>query len=321
MMKQLQVEFNSDVELKGTLALPSTGGEKFSAILILPGSGSINRDGNAVKGKFQFNVYKELAEYFTSLGFATLRYDKRGVGESGGDPLRAGLWDAAADAEAAVNFLASHPHVDPDRIIVAGHSEGCIVGTALNEKRAVNGLIFLSGGGGGIREQLEFQREQLYKEMKEAKGLKGFVFRTLRVPEKNEKKAQKLFGKMASTKKEVIKAAVFVKMPAKYFREHFEYNIAEGLKKITCPVLALNGSKDFQANPELLQRITYYAKGKTTCLVVENMDHGLKEQLNSISVLNFKKDYLQSIGKPIHPKAKDHMAQWLKEWTEGEITA
>lgn len=317
-MEQQQVVIKSDVVLKGTLTFPEAYKERMPAVLILAGSGNINRDGNQIKGKYKFNIYKELAEYLTTLGFATLRYDKRGVGESDGYHLRAGLWDAVADAEAAVEFLASNPKVDPERIIVMGHSEGCIVGTALNEKRPVNGLIFLSGGGGSLSEQLVVQREQVYLEMNQAKGIQGFIFRKLNAPEKNEKKAQKLFDKMASTNKDVIKVGGFVKMPAKYFREHFEYNIIDGLKKISCPVLAINGSKDFQAGPEFLERLPAYAQGKSTCIIVGNMDHGLKKQLTPISALTAKKDYLRTIGKPIHPEVIEHLSSWLTEWKEAQ---
>ncbi|VEF46227.1 putative hydrolase [Bacillus freudenreichii] len=318
-MEQQKVVIKGDVVLKGTLTLPKTVEGLLPAIMLLPGSGNIDRNGNAVKGKFKFNIYRELAEYITTLGFATLRYDKRGVGESEGDSLRAGLWDAVSDAEAAVEWLASHPQVDPDRILVMGHSEGCIVGTALNERRPVNGLILLSGGGGGLRENLDIQRDQLNRDMRQAKGMKGFLYRSLKAPEKNEKQAKKMFNKMTSTNKDVIKVAGFVKLPAKYFREHFAYDIVGGLKKITCPVLAINGLKDFQAGPDFLKRIPEHSQGKSTCVLVENMDHGLKEQLNPISALNFKKEYLASISKPIHQELIGHLSSWLNEWKENKI--
>ena len=80
-----EVVIKSEVILKGTMTLPATKEDLLPAILLLSGSGKLNRDANAKKGKFQFNLYRELAEYLATLGFATLRYDKRGVGESEGD--------------------------------------------------------------------------------------------------------------------------------------------------------------------------------------------------------------------------------------------
>ncbi|MCP8615718.1 serine aminopeptidase domain-containing protein [Salirhabdus salicampi] len=94
------------------MTVPSTDEEKKQpAILIIPGTGPNDRDGNPKKKKYHFNLYKELSHFLTDKGFVTLRYDKRGIGESGGDPNRAGLWDFVHDATSAVHFLKEHPNV------------------------------------------------------------------------------------------------------------------------------------------------------------------------------------------------------------------
>ncbi|MCM3710636.1 alpha/beta hydrolase [Sporosarcina luteola] len=314
-----QVVIKSDVLLKGTLTLPPIKEGLLPAILILAGSGKLNRDANAEKGKFQFNLYRDLAEHLPTLGFATLRYDKRGVGESEGNFERTGLWDAVTDAANALEFLASHPDIDPHRLIVIGHSEGCIVGTALYEKRPFNGLILLSGGGGGLRESLDYQRQQLYSELKQAKGLQGFIIRKFNTLDKGEKQAQATYRKLTTTNKDVVRIAGLIKMPAKYYREHFDYDIVEGLQHVACPVLAINGSKDFQSSVEFAKRIPENVKGPSTCIVVENMDHGLKEQLTPLSASTYKKDYIKTIGKPIHAEAIKHLDAWLSEWKEGSV--
>ncbi|WP_252504862.1 alpha/beta hydrolase [Sporosarcina sp. Marseille-Q4943] len=314
-----EVVIKSDVLLKGTLTLPSSREGKLPAILILAGSGKLNRDANAEKGKFQFNIYKELAEHLSTIGFATLRYDKRGVGESEGNFEKTGLWDAVTDAANALGFLASHPDIDPHRLIVVGHSEGCIVGTALYAKRPFHGLVLLSGGGGGLRESLDLQRHQLYSELKHAKGLQGFIIRKFNTLDKSEKQAQATYRKLTTSNKDVIRIGGLFKMPAKYYREHFDFDIVEGLQQIACPVLAINGSKDFQSSVEFAKRIPENVKGPSTCIVVENMDHGLKEQLTPLSASTYKKDYIKTIGKPIHADAIKYLDAWLHEWKEGSF--
>ncbi|MFS0575737.1 alpha/beta fold hydrolase [Sporosarcina sp. 179-K 3D1 HS] len=308
-----QVMFGNVAMLRGTLTIPITENGSLPAILLLGGSGKLNRDGNAIRGKFQFNIYRELAEHLSERGFVTLRYDKRGVGQSEGIFETSGLWDAVNDAEQALEFLAGHPKVDPNRLIVLGHSEGCIVGTALNEKRPVNGLIFLSGGGAGLEESLAYQRQLLYEEMKKETGLKGFLIDKLKTVEKSEKKTQDLYAKLFSTDKDLIRLYGFIKMPAKYFREHFAYDMIQGLQKIACPVLAIDGTKDFHTSFEYLKRFPEHASGSVTCVVIDNMDHGLKEQLKPMSISNFKKDYIQNISKPIHPQLLHHLDTWLGE--------
>lgn len=313
-MVKEEISFKSDVNLKGTLLIPDLGKESYPAIMFLPGSGQLNRDGSTSKGKFKFNLYADLAELCTSLGFVTFRYDKRGVGESEGDFHSAGLSDALNDGEAALDLLAAHSKVDNNKLIIAGHSEGCMVGTALNARRPAAGLILLSGGGETLKEALDYQRQMLYKEMKQKKGIQGFIINRLNTLDKAEKQAQGTYQKMIDSGKDVTKTLGFIKMPAKYFREHFTLDIEDALAKVTCPMLAINGTKDFQANSEKLKRIEQHVKGEYEIHVVENMDHGLKEQLTSFSPSAYKKDYLKTIGKPIHPEAVKHLTDWLKRY-------
>src|SRR6185503_9750929 len=69
----------------------------------------------------------QLAGSLAREDFLVLRYDKRGVGQSGGRSERATLQDYADDLMAAVKWLAKRQDVDPRRIAVVGHSEGVAV--------------------------------------------------------------------------------------------------------------------------------------------------------------------------------------------------
>ena len=55
------------------------------------------------------------------------------------------------------------------------------------------------------------------------------------------------------------------------------------------------------------------------CVFVENMNHGLKEQLTPFYALSNKKDYLKTMGQPIHKELVMHFASWLNEWKETTI--
>lgn len=313
-MVKEEISFHSDVPLKGTLLIPDQGKENCPTILFLAGSGKLNRDGSTPKGKFKFDLYKDLAEMCTSMGFVTFRYDKRGIGESGGDYHSAGLSDALNDAEAALDMLAAHPKVDDSNMIIVGHSEGCMVGTALNARRPAAGLVLLCGAGENARRALDYQRQQLYKELRGKKGIQGFIINKFNTIEKNEKQSLSTYQKMLDSDKDVIKLLGFIKMPAKYFREHFALDIEEALQKASCPVLAISGSKDFQTNTENLKRAEQFIPGEYEWHVVENMDHGMKEQLTPIAPSNFKKDYLKTVGKPIHAEAVKHLTSWLQRY-------
>jgi hypothetical protein len=126
--------------LTGTLALPAGPGPH-PAVILLNGSGPQDRDAT-VLGHPLFAV---LADRLARAGVGSLRWDDRGVGGSEGDLSEAGLTDLAADARAAVRFLAGRPDVAPRRIGVVGHSEGGFVAPRLAQGEApeVAALVLL----------------------------------------------------------------------------------------------------------------------------------------------------------------------------------
>ena len=75
-----------------------------------------------------------------------------------------------------------------------------------------------------------------------------------------------------------------------------------------------NALKVIQANPEKLNRIEQFVQGEHEIHVVENMAHGLKEQLTPMIPSNYKKDYLKTIGQPIHQEAGKHLTTWLQRY-------
>ena len=77
---------------------------------------------------------------------------------------------------------------------------------------------------------------------------------------RNVEKSRWKNKKMMNTEKDTIKVG-FKPMNAKWFREHFQHDIYKDLQKVTCPVLAIAGDKDIQADPERAKRIGDYVKG------------------------------------------------------------
>lgn len=139
-----QVVFqNADVRLAGTLTLPRTPGPH-PAIVLIPGSGEVDRDGSLFGHQFYF----VLADDLTRRGFAVLRGDKRGVGQSGGDFASATSLDFAADIGVGVAFLRSRPEVDGGRIGLVGHSEGALVGSIVAARDPGIAFLVLMAGNG-----------------------------------------------------------------------------------------------------------------------------------------------------------------------------
>jgi dienelactone hydrolase len=101
--------------LSGELISPGATG-RHPAVVMLQGSGPATREG-----------YREQAEYFAAHGVGALIYDKRGAGDSTGDPDYR-YSQLADDARAAVTTLAARPEVDPRAIGLWGFGEGASIG-------------------------------------------------------------------------------------------------------------------------------------------------------------------------------------------------
>lgn len=310
-MIEKEVVVNGEYELSATLTIPETDEERFPAIVIVPGTGGADRDGNMKN--FEMNIYKQLADFLPSLGFITIRYDKRGIGKSKGVPYETGMHDLMDDIIHNIKYLESVPNVDPKRIILLGHSEGCILNTIVHQKNPVAGLILIAGAGTGLKTAMQSQNLMIVKEVQAMKGLKGIMLRRL-VSEKGViDKQNKLFNKVLESNDDVMKIQ-FQKFPAKWMREHLHYTdeqILAMLKETQCPVLAIAGDKDVQADSEALKDIEALEKANITCLTIPNMDHVLREYTGETSVLNVKKQYKEQIIKPLHPVLESEIKLWL----------
>src|SRR5262249_57493289 len=91
-----------------------------AAVILVAGSGSVDRD-EVVAG---VPIFSQIAEGLADQGFIVLRYDKRGVGQSGGRSERVTIQDYADDLITTVRWLVKRQDIDPKQIAVAGHSAG-----------------------------------------------------------------------------------------------------------------------------------------------------------------------------------------------------
>lgn len=141
-------------DLGATITIPENKSEKMPAVVIVCGTGTGDRDGNIKKKKLNMNLYKDLAHFFTKLGFVTIRYDKRGVGESKGSHIETGFNDLVDDIISNIKYLENLEYVD--KIILCGHSEGSMLVSVTNKRHPVDGVIQIAGAGMCIRKALEF---------------------------------------------------------------------------------------------------------------------------------------------------------------------
>jgi len=146
--------------LAGTLSKPAGAtAAKLPAVVLVGGSGTTDRD----EVRFGVPIFGQLAGAIADAGFIVVRYDKRGVGQSGGRLEAATLADYADDLRSAVAFLADRKDVDPKRIAVIGHSEGGDVAllAAAKDKKITAVVLIATGGVSGADLALQQQEHLL----------------------------------------------------------------------------------------------------------------------------------------------------------------
>ncbi len=244
----------AQVRLAGTLTLPQGTGP-FPAVVLVAGSGPNTRN-EPIMGHQLFLV---LADTLTRHGIAVLRFDKRGTGASTGDYSKATTMDFADDAAAAAAYLKGRAEIDPHRIGLIGHSEGgLIVPLVATRDRSIAFIVMMAGPGvNGLDIMLE-QGKLIAKAMgmNDAQAapiaaMRAQLFAIIRDEKDPAVAAVKLKALMMATATAMhlpdnAFAAVVDQVNNNWFRFFVNYDPAATLRKVRCPVLALNGSLDLQ---------------------------------------------------------------------------
>jgi uncharacterized protein len=136
----------NDITLHGTLTLPEKSKKRIPVVLIIAGSGATDRNGNNVSAGLNCDSYKQLAYALAVNNIASLRYDKRGVGQSKPTTQSRGprvFEPEVSDAKSLVDYLRKDKKFS--KIIIAAHSQGALVGMLASEQATK--FISLSGVG------------------------------------------------------------------------------------------------------------------------------------------------------------------------------
>jgi fermentation-respiration switch protein FrsA (DUF1100 family) len=254
--RQEEVSFENRVQnvtLAATLTLPP-GRPPFAAVLLIAGSGPQDRD-ESLLGHKPFLV---LSDYLTRQGIAVLRADDRGVAQSTGNFATATTADFATDTEAGVAYLKTRAEIDPNKIGLIGHSEGGVIAPMVAARNTSVAFIVMMAGPGVPGDQiLPAQSEAMAvasgknpeDAAKDAARQREVI--ALVESEKNGAVLEKeLKEKMAGRMPEAQVGAQIHQITSPWFRYFLTYDPAIALRRLSCPVLAINGGKDTQVLPK-----------------------------------------------------------------------
>jgi uncharacterized protein len=302
-MHELPLHIAGEDPLNGTLALPEGGGPA-PAVVIASGSGPLDRDSNHRRARF--DIARQLAHALAAGGLASLRYDKRGVGESPGDWRLAGLYDNVDDLGRARDALAARPEVDPQRVLVAGHSEGAILAASLAGRGVPTaGVVLLSMNAVPGEELLRWQARRIAPTLPAA--VRGLL-RLFRVD--LEKKVAANHERIKATGTDVARIGG-ARLNARWHREFMAHDPREDLRRITVPVMALTGAKDLQVDPADLELIAASVPGGATIHLVPDLSHTLRRQPGPPSLNAYKKE----LREPVDPHVLGAVVRWCREVT------
>lgn len=325
------VKFVSTIDndtLAGTLTLPKKNGN-FPVVVMITGSGPQNRD-EELMGHKPFLV---IADYLTRNGIGVLRYDDRGTAQSTGNFKTATSFDFSKDAEAAVNYLLTRRNVNKKKIGLIGHSEGGIIAPMVaSRNKNVAYIVLLAGTGvrgdklllrqqnaiaqaSGIPDELRLVNEKMNAEMFQtiisSPDTINLKINLIKIMRANLNENPVLKDKFTSEQSEELIKQTVNQMISPWMLNFIRYDPYPTLKKVKCPVLALDGSNDLQVPAkENLSAIrkAFQESGNNNLVAIElpGLNHLFQESKSGLPA-----EYA-TIEQTFSPKALMEMLTWIK---------
>jgi pimeloyl-ACP methyl ester carboxylesterase len=221
------------------------------AVILIAGSGPTDRD-ETVAG---IPVFGHIARDLVDAGFVVVRYDKRGVGQSGGRAESATIADYAEDARQVLLWLEKRKEVNKDRIAVVGHSEGALVAmlVAGRERGRVAAMALLAGpSASGSEIVLEQQKFMLSK-----------------MPIDDAQRAEKV-ALQEKINTAVIKGTGWSEIPeaarrvadTPWFYSFLTFDPVKAMNDTRQPVLIVQGELDVQVLPHHADKLAEIARAR-----------------------------------------------------------
>lgn len=243
------------------LVLTPEGEGPFPVMVMLSGSGPTDKNGNSPLLAGKNNSLKMVAEALAEQGIASIRYDKRGVGENAhlaGMEEDLEFDDYIADAAAWIEYAKSQKTFN--RTGVIGHSEGSLIGMIAAQQQDASVFVSLAGPGRAIDEVL---MEQLSGQLPEnLLAESSEIIAELKEGNRVEQISPEL-------------ANIFRPSVQPYLISWLAYDPTVELAKLDIPVLVIGGTTDLQV-PAQDAKLLKDAYEEAEILIIENMNHVLK---------------------------------------------
>ena len=289
--------------LAGTLSRPAQSTDtRLPAVVLVGGSGPADRDGVA----YGIPVLGQIADSLANAGWVVVRYDKRGIGQSGGRAESASLADYAEDVRAALKMLEKRKDVDPKRIAVVGHSEGglvALIAAAKEKKIAAVGLLATPGLTGA--DVVLAQQQRLLNRM------------TTLTPEEKQAKvdAQKKIHEAVISGKglELLPLDVRRSVDNAEFQSLLTSDPAKLVADVRQPLLIVQGQLDTQVEPANADRLETLARSRKNAPAPEVIKVPGVNHLLVPATTGEVDEYATLKDKQVSRQVTDAIVTWLKK--------
>ena len=238
--------------LAGTLSKPqgTAAGAKLPAVILVSGTGLTDRDETA----YGVPIFGQLAGTLADAGFVVVRYDKRGVGQSGGRADSAQLVDYAEDVRAATRFLGDRKDVDKKRIGVLGYGDGALVAMLATAKFDRVGAVILVNAPGttGVEANLAQVARGLARSNRTAADKAATI--------ELQKKIQQAV--LTGTGWEGISPALRKQADVPGFQSFLAFDPAKPIGDMSQPMLVVQGQLDTETTPDNADRLEALATAR-----------------------------------------------------------
>ncbi|MCM4154620.1 alpha/beta hydrolase [Gramella sp. AN32] len=273
----------------GTLTTPADA-EATSLIIFVQGSGPTNRDGNQPMGNN--DGMKKIARELAEDGIASFRFDKRifKMNELKLKESDLKFEDFIKDVEDIISYFDENS--DFDQLIIAGHSEGSLIGM-LAAKKEADAFISLAGAGEPIDNILTEQISKMSPEFGEKTRAALDIL--------------KAEGKVANY--DPMLESVFRPSVQPYLYSWIQYDPSEEIKELDMPILIINGTSDIQVDvnqAEMLKK----ANPESQLVILEDMNHVFRS-IQSHDALTNTKSYNEP-NREIHPQLVETISTFVK---------
>jgi pimeloyl-ACP methyl ester carboxylesterase len=275
--------------------------ERRPAVVLVSAPGPQDRDYTLFGGSGTVSVFGQLAGALAEHGFLVVRYDPRGVGQSGGRTEHATLDDYAQDVRHVINWLRRRRDVDGNRLAVVGYAEGAAVALlAARREDRIRAVALLGAPSVDGRTLTMAQQRELLDRLGVSAAERA---------EKIALQTRVLDATMSGEGWENIPVEFRRQAESATFRSWLQFDPAPVISRLEQPLLIVHGALDDQIAPEHADRLAALGASRDDI----PPGHTRKVLIPDVTHRFVTADSGNGLAQRITAEVPDTLAVWLGE--------